>query len=156
MPIVHNLTCEYKVDPIGLDEAKPRFSWQISSHLPLQQSAYHLQVFTEDDPKPLWDTGRVLRHDSVLVPYEGPALKGRTLYRWRVRIWDKKNRESEWSDFATFETLGNEGSEIQFARAQLRNETDREIHRFGIERTYFADEFVSPENCFGLSVAGHG
>ena len=76
MPIVHNLTCEYKVDPIGLDEAKPRFSWQISSHLPLQQSAYHLQVFTEDDPKPLWDTGRVLRHDSVLVPYEGPALRG--------------------------------------------------------------------------------
>ena len=104
MPIVHNLTCEYKVDPIGLDEAKPRFSWQISSHLPLQQSAYHLQVFTEDESKPLWDTGRVLRHDSVLVPYEGPALKGRTLYRWRVRIWDKKNRESEWSDFATFET----------------------------------------------------
>ena len=55
-----------------------------------------------------------------------------------------------------FETLGYEGSEIQFARTQLRDKTNREIHRFGIERTNFADEFVSPESCFGLSVAGHG
>ena len=31
MPQAVNLTCEYKVDPIGLDLERPRFSWQCVS-----------------------------------------------------------------------------------------------------------------------------
>ncbi|MBR0462796.1 MAG: family 78 glycoside hydrolase catalytic domain [Clostridia bacterium] len=104
MSSVVNLTTEYKTNPIGLDEPKPRFSWQITSSGPILQGAYRLQVFREEDDAPLWDTGRVNRRDSVLVPYDGPALEPRTRYAWRVRIWDKRGREVEWSETAYFET----------------------------------------------------
>ena len=104
MPNVVNLTCEYKVNPIGLDLAAPRFSWQLQSSVSMLQSAYRLQVFCEDEAEPLWDTGRVNRGDSVLVPYEGPALRARTRYRWHVRVWDRKGRDTEYSEDAFFET----------------------------------------------------
>ena len=103
MPLVTNLTCEYKVDPIGLD-VKPRFSWQLRSSVGILQGAYRLQAFREDEAEPLWDTGRVNKGDSVLVPYGGPALRPMTRYRWRVRIWDKKGRDTEYSEEASFET----------------------------------------------------
>ena len=104
MPTVTNLTCEHRVNPIGLDIAVPRFSWQIQSSVSVLQGAYRLQVFHEDDAEPLWDTGRVNRASSVLVPYEGPALRPRTRYRWRVRVWDRRGRDSEFSEEAFFET----------------------------------------------------
>ena len=104
MPHVENLTCEYKTDPIGLDVAQPRFSWMIRSSEPVQQGAYRLRVFRGDETEPVWDSGRVSRSASVLVPYEGPALAARTAYHWRVRMWDKKGRDSEWSEPASFET----------------------------------------------------
>ena len=103
MPTVTNLTCEHRVNPIGLDIAVPRFSWQIQSSVSVLQGAYRLQVFREDDAEPLWDTGRVNRASSVLVPYEGPALRPRTRYRWRVRVWDRRGRDSEFSEEAFFE-----------------------------------------------------
>ena len=104
MASVSNLTCEYKTNPIGLDLASPRFSWQLQSSVSVQQGAYRLQVFCEDETEPLWDTGRVNRADSVLVPYEGPALRPCTRYRWRVRLWDRQGRDTEYSEEATFET----------------------------------------------------
>ena len=91
---VVNLTCEYKVNPIGLDIDAPRFSWQITSDTSVLQGGYRLQVFREDEAEPQWDTGRVNRRRSVLVPYEGPALQPCTRYRWRVRVWDRRGRDS--------------------------------------------------------------
>ncbi len=39
------LRCEYQVNPIGLDVAKPRLSWQVSSdRRGAAQSAYRIQV----------------------------------------------------------------------------------------------------------------
>ena len=104
MPCAVNLTCEYKKDPLGLDVSSPRFSWQITSNGSVIQGAYRLQVFREDEADPVWDSGRVNRRDSVLVPYEGAALQPRTRYRWRVCVWDKRGRDSEYSEFACFET----------------------------------------------------
>ena len=104
MPQAVNLTCEYKVDPIGLDLEKPRFSWQCVSEEKMIQGGYQLQVFKDGETTPMWDTGRVNKRDSVLVPYDGPALQPRTRYTWRVRIWDKKGRDGEFSAPASFET----------------------------------------------------
>ena len=101
---VVNLTCEYRVNPLGIDIASPRFSWQLQSGASMLQGAYRLQVFCEDEAEPMWDTGRVNRPDSVLVPYEGPALRACTRYRWRVRVWDRRGRDTEYSEDAFFET----------------------------------------------------
>ena len=104
MPQAVNLTCEYKVDPIGLDLERPRFSWQCVSEERMIQGGYQIQVFREGENAPLWDTGRVNKRDSLLVPYDGPALQPRTRYTWRVRIWDKKGRDGEFSALSSFET----------------------------------------------------
>lgn len=104
MPEAVNLTCEYKVNPVGVDVERPRFSWQCVSEERMIQGSYRLQVFKEGESAPIWDTGRVNRRDSVLVPYEGPALLPRSRYLWRVRIWDKRGRDGEYSAFAFFET----------------------------------------------------
>ena len=96
-----NLTCESRVNPLGLDEAKPRFSWQITSkENTTLQSAYRIQVFCEMEDKPCWDSGRVSGRTSVLIPYDGPALRPRTRYHWQVRVWDQKGRDSGYSERA--------------------------------------------------------
>ena len=100
-----NLTCESRVNPLGLDEAKPRFSWQITSkENTTLQSAYRIQVFLEMEDKPCWDSGKVMARRSVLIPYDGPALRSRTRYQWQVRVWDQKGRDSGWSERAWWET----------------------------------------------------
>ncbi len=100
-----NLTCESRVNPLGLDEAKPRFSWQITSkENTTLQSAYRIQVFCEMEDKPCWDSGRVSGRTSVLIPYDGPALRPRTRYHWQVRVWDQKGRDSGYSERAWWET----------------------------------------------------
>ena len=49
MPQAVNLTCEYKVDPIGLDLERPRFSWQCVSEERMIQGGYQIQVFREGE-----------------------------------------------------------------------------------------------------------
>ncbi|HXK09895.1 MAG TPA: family 78 glycoside hydrolase catalytic domain [Vicinamibacteria bacterium] len=101
-PSVANLRCEYKVDPLGIDAAQPRLSWQLRSDArDVVQSAYEVQVTR--DGKLLWDTGRVTSSRSVLVPYGGPALESSRRYSWRVRVWDGSGRASAWSAPASWE-----------------------------------------------------
>jgi alpha-L-rhamnosidase len=95
-PAVANLRCEHKVDPLGIDVAQPRLSWQLRSDARgVVQSAYQLEV-TRDGRK-VWDTGKVLSDRSVLVPYGGPALESSRRYTWRVRAWDGAGKASAWS-----------------------------------------------------------
>lgn len=99
-----NLTCESRTNPLGLDVPNPRFSWQLSATESVVQSAYRIQVFREMEEKPCWDSGRVLSKSSVLIPYEGPALRPRTRYHWQVCVWDQKGRDSLYSERAWWET----------------------------------------------------
>ena len=63
---VQNLRCEYLKDPLGIDVAKPRLSWQLYAG---QQTAY--QIVTGNG----WDTGKVISDQSIQVEYNGPALQ---------------------------------------------------------------------------------
>ena len=101
------LTCEYRTNPLGLDVAQPRFSWELRSARPgTMQKAYRLLVAGPDADfaNPVWDSGVVTSDRSVLVPYGGPALQSRTRYYYRVKVWDTAGRESEWSEIAWWET----------------------------------------------------
>ncbi|NLG24488.1 MAG: alpha-L-rhamnosidase, partial [Clostridiales bacterium] len=100
-----NLTCEYLTEPLGLDEPRPRFGWQLqSSTRGTMQSAYRLQVFMEDDQVPLFDTGKVSSRSMLGVEYAGAPLRPRTRYRYRVRVWDTRGRDSGFSEMAHWET----------------------------------------------------
>ena len=102
-----SLRCEYLVDPMGIDMAKPRFFWVIGHAERGQiQSAYQIVVST--DPKAaagdIWDSGKVASPKSIQVPFAGKALESGKSYFWKVRNWDRDGRESPWSPVARFDT----------------------------------------------------
>ncbi|MGO4275291.1 alpha-L-rhamnosidase, partial [Paenibacillus sp. TAF58] len=105
---ISNLTCEYRVNPIGLDTTLPRFTWQLSSDIHYtMQSAYQIQVSMDEnsfEPSRLvWDSGHVQSEQSVLVVYEGPELLARKRYFYRVKVWDQSGLPSPWSEIAFWE-----------------------------------------------------
>ena len=105
---VIGLRTEYKVNPIGIDETVPRFSWEIAgSGRNVHQTAYQIRAseraesMDAEDPV-FWDTGRIETDQSVHIEYGGPALKSGQRVYWQVRIWDN-GRASSWSEPAFFE-----------------------------------------------------
>ena len=88
------LRCEYKTNPLGIDTPAPRLSWVLES--PEQgagQSAYQIVCGGG-----VWDSGKVLSAQSVSVAYAGPVLTSGQHISWSVRVWDGKDRASEWSE----------------------------------------------------------
>ncbi len=106
-----NLRCEYLVNPTGLDVLRPRLSWAMESPVRGQkQTAYRILVAAtlEDlakDKGDLWDSGKVASDDSVQIAYAGkPLVSGVEAY-WKVRVWDRDDHESAWSEPAMW-TMG--------------------------------------------------
>ncbi len=102
--------CEYLINPLGIDVSKPRLSWQmISDGNNAKQTAYEIRVAASGDDlgkkgKLIWASGKTESAQSVNVAYEGPALKSMQRVYWQVRIWDEKNKVSDWSKPAFWET----------------------------------------------------
>jgi alpha-L-rhamnosidase len=107
---VTGLQCEYMSNPLGMDVANPRLTWQIlSQESNCRQYAYEVRV-TELATLPgmkdkvAWSTGKVLSDQSVNVAYRGSQLKPGTRYSWQVRVWDSRQKRSDWSTQAWWET----------------------------------------------------
>jgi alpha-L-rhamnosidase len=100
------LTCEYLVNPPVIDVAHPRLSWINSARPGVRgqyQSAYQVQVATsqqllKDDQPDVWDSQKVNSDQSFLVAYGGADLKSATTYWWRVRVWNRQDKTSKWSE----------------------------------------------------------
>ncbi|MER5435144.1 alpha-L-rhamnosidase [Streptomyces sp. NPDC002588] len=101
-------TVEYVRHPLGLDAQHPRLSWPLlSEKTDARQSAYQIRVAGTESglSRPdVWDSGKVVSGESVLVPYAGPGLKPMTRYHWSVRVWDADGRVSGWSEPSWWET----------------------------------------------------
>ncbi len=108
---VERLLCELSVDPLGVDVARPRLSWQIKSDEEAQrQTAWQVLVATSVETLAgskgdIWDSGRVEGDETVLVPYAGRNLVSSERVFWKVRSWDRDGRASEWSEAASW-TMG--------------------------------------------------
>ena len=104
---VKELTCDYKVNPLGIDNASPGFSWKLSgSGNSIMQTAYSLRVSTDrrfQSGKIVWQTGKVESDQSIHLVYKGNELKSGQRYYWQVRVWDNKGRVSKWSETAWLE-----------------------------------------------------
>ena len=104
-----NLRCEYKTNPIGIDELQPRFSWQLpSKERNYKQTAYQIRVAAnlkalQSGKKLIWDSGKVESDQSTHIVYKGPAPQSKTRYYWQVKYWDNKGNSSNWSDVAFWE-----------------------------------------------------
>ena len=102
---------EHRASPVGLDVARPRFSWQLQGAANgLRQTAYQIQVALSADSldkagRPLlWDSGWVASDQSHLVAYAGKALRSSTPYFWRVRIKNQDAAVSAWSPVSRWVT----------------------------------------------------
>lgn len=99
------LRCEGVLTPLGIDAARPRFSWALEgARRGEAQTAYQLAVVEAAGGPAVWDSGRCDSAQSVVVAYDGPALKSATCYAWRVRLWDDRRVDLGWTRTATFET----------------------------------------------------
>ena len=113
------LRCEYAVNPLGIDAARPRLSWAIQSpKRGARQTAYRILVASNptilsENRGDLWDSGSVDSPQSVHVRYSGSPLKSRTRCHWKVRIWDEAGAASEWSSAAWWEMGLLESSDWQ-------------------------------------------
>ena len=74
---VKDLQCEYRVNPLGVDSEKPRFSWVIESEKRgFIQGAYRVLVASSREnlaagKGDLWDSSKVKSNQSVNVVYGG-------------------------------------------------------------------------------------
>ncbi len=106
----YDLRCEYLTDPLGIDVVTPRFSWKQGdpTHIRGQkQTAYQVLVASSRellsrDKADLWDSGKAYSSQSVLVPYGGAKLASNQDGHWKVRIYDKDDATSAWSEPARF------------------------------------------------------
>ncbi|WP_158839192.1 family 78 glycoside hydrolase catalytic domain [Polaribacter sp. L3A8] len=107
---VTNLQLEYRNNPEGVDVVKPRFFWKLESNQAAQyQTAYQLLVATskENLDKNIgdaYDSKKVKSSQTTQVVYKGKNLTATSQYYWKVKVWDKNNKASNWSASAYFST----------------------------------------------------
>ncbi len=96
-------------NPLGIDVARPRLSWQMfSSVRGAAQTAYQIRVALDgrsprDGIDPLWDSGKIASDQSIQHTYAGPPLQSRQRYLWQVRVWDEHGNDLGWSETAYWE-----------------------------------------------------
>ncbi len=101
--------CEYHANPIGIDRDNPQLSWEIPAFRNgISQTAYEILVASSlenlnKNRGDLWSTGKVLSDQSVYIPYAGKPLESRKQYFWKVRYWDNRGEQSEFSAPAFWE-----------------------------------------------------
>lgn len=107
----NGLKCEYFSNPIGLDEPRPRLSWQLGAgpgqHGVVQKAyqvlvAESLEKLHTDQPN-VWNSGRVATNQSQQVVYDGPALQSGRRYHWKVRLWTSGGEPGPYSKPAFWE-----------------------------------------------------
>jgi alpha-L-rhamnosidase len=100
---VDQLACEHLPNPQGIDASWPRLSWILESRQrDVKQTAYQILVASSEnelarDHGDLWDSGKVVSDQSILVPYGGQPLTSREACFWKVRIWDNNRQAMKWS-----------------------------------------------------------
>ena len=105
------LRTEYKESPRGIDVLQPRLSWVLESdQRGERQTAYQVLIATsrdnlDADKGDLWDSGKIVSDNSTQIVYEGSPLKSRMECWWKVRVWDKDDKVSSYSEPA-FWTMG--------------------------------------------------
>ena len=77
---VQGLMTEASVTPLGIDEKKPAFTWQMkATGRGYQQTAYQILV-TDGSGAVAWDSKKINSSSSLNIPYAGSPLRPTTRY----------------------------------------------------------------------------
>ncbi|MCY1720662.1 family 78 glycoside hydrolase catalytic domain [Prolixibacteraceae bacterium Z1-6] len=99
-----SLTCEYLVNPAIVDVLQPHLAWiniAEEGEMGQIQTAWQIRVASSKEKleqPDLWDSKKAVGNQSTRVEYNGKALQSRQNCWWQVRVWDKNDEVSEWSE----------------------------------------------------------
>ena len=106
LPVAVDLRVDASVDPIGVDELRPRLTWRVElAHPATQQSSFAIEVAGDPTFAPaaiVWALPDVVSADTAVV-YDGPPLASRERRSWRVRVVDDQGGTGPWSSPASWE-----------------------------------------------------
>lgn len=101
-----NFKTEYRSNPLGIDNKKPRFSWQFSENAEIE--SYRITVYgdeksvKENNPD-VWDSEWLPFKDVFEIEYNGAPLKSHSRYFVTAEVKDKAGKIYS-GDVETFET----------------------------------------------------
>jgi arylsulfatase A-like enzyme len=106
------LTIEYIRDPrfTKIIDSKPEFSWIVPNKAVIQKG-YQILVSSsieniDNNIGDVWNSGNVRSNKSTDIELGSEPLQSNKTYFWKVRIFDKDNRLSEYSNAQQFTTGG--------------------------------------------------
>lgn len=151
-------------EPIGIDSSEPKFSWRLySDESGVLQSAYHIiaassiDKLNEEDAD-MWNSGIVESAKQSSILYGGKTPESLKKYYWKVKVYDNKGHESEWSDAASFETAflnNDEWSGVKLVGGQNVKEVRSVINIPSNKKIESARAYVSSPGYFELHVNGY-
>lgn len=107
--VISGLKTQYMENPLGLGAARPLFSYLLTADRQGScQSACRILVSStleglDRDEGDLWDSGKRQGRENFCIAYGGMQLKSRQRAYWKVKVWDEKDIESDWSSKAGWE-----------------------------------------------------
>ncbi|MDD3978471.1 MAG: family 78 glycoside hydrolase catalytic domain, partial [Methanomicrobium sp.] len=114
--VPHGLMVEYIREPENtfINDHMPEYSWIVPDEA-VFQTGYQILVSSdqskiEDNIGDIWDSKPVRSNISVNIEHEGVSLKPNTDYYWKVRIFDRYNRLSDYSCIQKFRTGSFKGT----------------------------------------------
>ena len=99
-----------RVNPIGIDDTDPVFSWQLDSNIIGQsQASYQIKVYKEaPDGELVWDSGVQTSTASTQIEYgstgEAQPLEACTRYYWTIDVTHATGETLTYQDASYFET----------------------------------------------------
>jgi alpha-L-rhamnosidase len=106
LPRATDLRAEGRVDPLGLDEPRPRLSWRVElAHPAKQQASFAVEVArspTFASGAVVW-TRREVASAETAIAYDGPPPASRERLFWRVRVVDDRGVQGPWSANGSWE-----------------------------------------------------
>ncbi|MBR2642653.1 MAG: alpha-L-rhamnosidase, partial [Lentisphaeria bacterium] len=98
---ITRMLTEYKENPIGMDEAVPRFCYTLTGSAK-KQCFREISVMEALTGKILWESGKLATPETTQIEYAGLPLAPRTAYTWQVTATDDAGNTA--SGKARFET----------------------------------------------------
>ena len=167
---VGELRCESLVNPLGIDNTSPHLSWILTSNEQgEEQHAYQVLVASSEKllserKADLWNSGKIVSEQSTGLLYQGKPLTSKDMAYWKVRVWDKEGKATDWSKPACFaigllkpkdwkaqyigiEPTGDEPKSPQFRKTFLWKRSEEKVllhvNSLGYHEAYLNGEKIS-------------
>ena len=89
-------------------DLKPEFSWIVPVNAKFQTGFQILVASTKEKLETgnanIWDSKKTVSNRSTEVEFDGNDLADNSIFFWKVRIWNEKDKPSEYSDIQSFTT----------------------------------------------------